>query len=606
MSKKCETIDCKTNSRLYNYEGETEGKYCAKCGKKQGMVHIKKGKDPIKCKNIGCNNIMSEDSQRFIHGGVCEKCSQKSTSSGKCKFQNCENDATFMNEHIGEFEYCYRHKLHRMVDVKPIICEVEDCRDACKYNDDTKLLMTTCKRHSNTHHNSSINCSISSCSTKSMYDNAMYCYYHGFDELIPTVVKYCIEHNCWNEPTHNYKYVEPAIYCSKHKKKTMTKCKGKLAYPPQGKWTFKFATYNADGREYVGSKQVIDYASLYKSYSNEDDKNTILTFAQFHKINRPYFVSNATSLKASREMLWKLVTEKKCIWNRCDEIPTHNFPNYCYGILCAKHKLSGMISSSDSTCQQSGCLQPAKFGKLHEDATHCELHKKKNQYSDNERYPKCNEVGCGDIAKYAKNENSYPTKCAKHCRQDKNVVEKPCKVCGLEYKKEEMKNGTCEYCRKKTIRGAKESAMKDLLKEHKIGIATYNKKIKNGSYDYRPDFFINKATFNIILEVDENQHKSYDKDCEIKRMYEIHSEALGEIPTIFIRYNCDEYVDIDNVKHEKGDPLRVINLIKQLRKLPAIVRGLFIIYVYYDGDDGTNKIYSFDDKKYVSLEDIKL
>lgn len=27
-SKKCETIDCKTNSRLYNYEGVTVSHFC--------------------------------------------------------------------------------------------------------------------------------------------------------------------------------------------------------------------------------------------------------------------------------------------------------------------------------------------------------------------------------------------------------------------------------------------------------------------------------------------------------------------------------------------------------------------------------------------------
>jgi hypothetical protein len=44
----------------------------------------------------------------------------------------------------------------------------------------------------------------------------------------------------------------------------------------------------------------------------------------------------------------------------------------------------------------------------------------------------------------------------------------------------------------------------------------------------------------VILEVDENQHKSNDASCEYIRMFNI-AQSLGGTPTRFIRYNPDEY-----------------------------------------------------------------
>lgn len=65
------------------------------------------------------------------------------------------------------------------------------------------------------------------------------------------------------------------------------------------------------------------------------------------------------------------------------------------------------------------------------------------------------------------------------------------------------------------------------LKEHLI---SHDKKLTNESdcIKYRPDFtFYNKNTKTfIILEVDENQHKYYNEECDCTRMINI-NEALG-------------------------------------------------------------------------------
>ena len=64
-------------------------------------------------------------------------------------------------------------------------------------------------------------------------------------------------------------------------------------------------------------------------------------------------------------------------------------------------------------------------------------------------------------------------------------------------------------------------------------------------------------THVIIIEVDEEQHKYYDTNCEITRINELFTD-FGDRPIVFIRFNPDAY---DNKKscfkyHEQfGVPL---------------------------------------------------
>lgn len=57
----------------------------------------------------------------------------------------------------------------------------------------------------------------------------------------------------------------------------------------------------------------------------------------------------------------------------------------------------------------------------------------------------------------------------------------------------------------------------------------------------RPDIFIEQFTHSIIIEVDEDQHKSYDTTCEIARLNELYTD-LGDRPIKLIRFNPDSYI----------------------------------------------------------------
>ena len=54
----------------------------------------------------------------------------------------------------------------------------------------------------------------------------------------------------------------------------------------------------------------------------------------------------------------------------------------------------------------------------------------------------------------------------------------------------------------------------------------YDRKISNGCSRYRPDIFLDCLTHTLIIEIDENQHESYDCECENRRMMAIFEDMI--------------------------------------------------------------------------------
>lgn len=69
-----------------------------------------------------------------------------------------------------------------------------------------------------------------------------------------------------------------------------------------------------------------------------------------------------------------------------------------------------------------------------------------------------------------------------------------------------------------------------------------DKKVEDGCSKRRPDLMCDLGYQVLIVEVDENQHDTYDCSCENKRIMQI-SQDIGHRPLIFIRFNPDDYID---------------------------------------------------------------
>ncbi len=88
----------------------------------------------------------------------------------------------------------------------------------------------------------------------------------------------------------------------------------------------------------------------------------------------------------------------------------------------------------------------------------------------------------------------------------------------------------------------------------------------------------------VIVEIDEDQHKQYTPECEQTRMLNI-AQALGQ-PVIFIRYNPDAYRDARGVlqttpKKQRLETLR--DTIAQAMQAPPVQeKPIDVRYLFYD------------------------
>ena len=74
-----------------------------------------------------------------------------------------------------------------------------------------------------------------------------------------------------------------------------------------------------------------------------------------------------------------------------------------------------------------------------------------------------------------------------------------------------------------------------------------NKLIKKTGSRKRPDLLLELENKIIIIEIDENQHSRYTDETESERMKGL-SQDVNNKPIIFIRFNPDNYIDIDGEK----------------------------------------------------------
>jgi hypothetical protein len=125
--------------------------------------------------------------------------------------------------------------------------------------------------------------------------------------------------------------------------------------------------------------------------------------------------------------------------------------------------------------------------------------------------------------------------------------------------------------------------LKQFVKNKNLTI-TFNKCIGSSGEKYaskRPDILINCNTFYIIVEVDENQHKTYINEKE--RMDDIIKNLDG--PVFFIRYNTSYYTR-ENIKldtfidERKG---KLLSLISSICKTQ--LENSLIVYLFYDEID---------------------
>jgi hypothetical protein len=178
-----------------------------------------------------------------------------------------------------------------------------------------------------------------------------------------------------------------------------------------------------------------------------------------------------------------------------------------------------MLNVVSPTCIYENCkIQPIFNYRNEKKALYCNEHKLKDMIDI--KNPTCKTHLC-DLRVSNSNYKGYCLRCFIHTFPDEKVARN--------YK-------------------TKENEVASIIKEYfNDKDWALDKAVEGGCSRRRPDIRVDLGTHNIIIEVDENQHEEYDCSCENKRIMEIFQD-LGGRNLVFIRFNPDDYIDINNKK----------------------------------------------------------
>lgn len=273
-------------------------------------------------------------------------------------------------------------------------------------------------------------------------------------------------------------------------------------------------------------------------------------------------------------------------------IPGFGFPGGT-ATHCAKDKLPGMIDLVNKMCIVCNSTI-AYFGIPGNSPTHCSNDRIEGMIYNPKS--KCKFVSCREIAIYGLNK-------AIHCEIHKehgefNLIERRCSSCGLlEIIGVDGLCGICNPTNYRRVHLAKQREVENFLLTNNYTFRP-DRQIDNGVCGKeRPDFLFDAGDHFVIIEVDEDQHKSRSCECEQTRMVNI-SQTLG-MPVFFIRYNPDLYKDIVGTKSGQHE-----SKTKRLQKLKewldyALIHNpstfgdfIQVQYLFYDNYQATDRPYT--------------
>lgn len=368
---------------------------------------------------------------------------------------------------------------------------------------------------------------------------ALYCSKHKKVEMVNISIKYCIENDCYYTPSFNYENL-PKRFCKTHKKNNMINVKHKKC-------------------EFIEDNKKCTFIASYNL------KNQTAKFCKSHKTDE---------MVDSRH--------KVCIFEKCDKRPLYNY-NGKTPLYCKDHKNNDMTDVNNkikcmTTVEECGKSPTYNYEGL--PPRYCTEHKEKEMIDL--KHPKCkymhNTVQCKNIATYSYKNNKNRIYCNLHKKDNmENPACSKCTNCKLFYVTHKT-NYLCSYCNtdKPSKQKSKEKIIKELFEKHKLNFV-YNKKVANECcYDYYPDFLFDCNYYYVIVEVDENAHNQYDKECELIRMNNIQM-SIG-LPCKFIRYNPDNKKFSKEEKEEK-----LIKILKEyLNKNYEELKTEEPLYLYYE------------------------
>jgi len=419
---------------------------------------------------------------------------------------------------------------------------------------------------------------------------------------------------CGNsKPTFNFSGQKKATHCGSCKEIGMINVKHKKCFCGKSQPSFNFP-----------DQSKATHCGICKEVGMLNIKNKKC----FCNKSKPYFNFSdqkiATHCNDCKEIGMINIINKKCMCKKC--IPVFNFPDQKIATHCNDCKEVGMINILSKRCKICKKIEPifnftdqkiathcsnckeigminvkhkrcivcnirSSYGFISTGQTHCAKHKQQGMFLKPNR--KCLE--CNELAIYGIKE---PTHCETHLKDKEiSLLAKPCEKC---CKIDVLKDGLCiTYCIPENIHTIKKREKKFenmVLKYLNENVDTECKvkddEIPDSSCNKRrPDRVYDCGTHFVVIEIDENQHRSYSSNntnCECIRMHQIY-ESLG-LKTVFIRFNPNSYKSKKKLSMEKRLELLkkyVLLTIKEFPKSECQVLYKQLFYDYFDESDTT-------------------
>ncbi|QKE50220.1 hypothetical protein F-VV10_0100 [Faustovirus] len=525
-----------------------------------------------------------------------------------CEFEGCDNVALFGTKE-NPFTNCKNHKNKGQIRYRWKVCGNIGCKKHAGFGIDKPL---TCSEHKLPNYIDMTHKKCSSCGKNAKFkgeNNSWFCKEHSINKIVEdkSSRKKCNAENCNDVAYYNIKG-QPPNYCNKHKAENMVDskcciedgCLKSAGFGNKGGKKEYCNTHKRNNMVYIGRKlcrhKGCDGTATYgekdtktRLYCAEHGKlydNMVLIRPSCEKCERPRVYGFDANLGATRCPDHKLEGMKKLIHRKCNHegcTKTANFVD-ANGKFCGTHKPDS-AKKQKAKCQI--CKEEATRGPIFGKLIRCLTHAEKNHLTKHKINPQCKGEKCKDKPVFGYKGTSNPEYCDTHKLENMvNIIERPCASCKLTYL---IPDGIdlCEFCYvgQKIVK-EKEEHIKQLLDAKGVKYDSYNKVVDINCSNKRPDFVIDYNTFFVIIEVDENQHKSYQRDCELTRMKQIH-QSMG-MDTLFIRFNPDTYIDTcsKKIKSYSGRETKLIKLLETLRNVEKLEHYLMVIYLFYDGFDG--------------------
>jgi len=378
---------------------------------------------------------------------------------------------------------CGSHKKEGMVNVVDALCE--KCDKRALFNDQGKTGGRLCSLHKV---EGMVNVKCKRCAF--VYDGRMPCY---------------------KNPIYNIDGEQKGKFCVQHKQDGMVNVTGKRC---------ELITCNLLAQFNIEGEMQGRFCSQHREPNMVDIKHRRCEFEGCMNVPSYKFEIETSCRFCSTHKLEGMINGKHafCIYDGCNKLAGYNRCGLKNPLYCTSHKLDGMVDVKHPLCIEKGCDKRPIFNvKGSKIGLYCCSHKKDDMIDI--LSPKCKSEWCENRISDKKKYDKYCMRCYIHLFPDKPITRN--------FK-------------------TKEKAVVDFVKEQFNHVSWIeDKRIESGCSRRRPDLLLDLGSHVLVVEIDENQHGSYDCSCDNKRLMEL-SQDIRHRPLVFIRFNPDGYNNSHN------------------------------------------------------------